>query len=975
MLVRGMKSTFIEEVALRLYEKYGDEVSSLTLFMPSKRARLFFAEALSKVAIRALWEPEYASIDDLMCRLADLRKGDKLRLVAELYNVYSKYHNETFDKFYHWGEILIADFDMVDKYMIDSEQLFTNIYNLKELESDMSYLSAEQIEVINRFWRTFAGDNGEVIDGSVAKKKFLAVWRSLGDIYKEFRARLKELKIGYTGMIYREAVERLERGEAEISNDAKRYAFIGFNALSKCESTLLRYMKEHCNAEFFWDYDDYYVDDSVQEAGMFIRENLRLLSEESGISHKNFGTVSSAEVISTSSGVLQCQYVVKILEEIAAANNGILDKDTAVVLTDENMLMPLLYALPEHFKVRNEEQNGKRVSVPAINVTMGYPLRNTLAYSFVERLLELQKHARTEKSGEVTFYHVDVEGILTHPYIANATSQYAKLRDEIVAHRMFRVPQSMLSTEPLLIQLFEVATGWRALSGYLLAVVDKVASMDFEGEDGALRSEFLAVISESLSKLANIVDGCGLDISDTIYRSLVRRHLQAERVPFTGEPLQGLQIMGILETRNLDFKNVIILSMTDNNFPGNRVSDKSFIPYGIRYGFGLPTAEHHEGVYAYYFYRLIERAERLYMLYSSATDDKSTGEPSRYIKQLEYETSIPMKQLNVGVDVSLSPETCIEVEKSSDVFEKLLRFTRDKSLSPTAFSTYVKCPLKFYFNVVERLRPEDELEESVDNMTFGNIFHEAADRLYSKIKGMASPAQRLAELRDNGEVERCVDEALAAVYFKREGEPLPELGGELLIIRNIVKEYLGANLLNYDIRNSDFVVDTTEGDVDMVVAIDANGEHYDINLAGRADRIDSLDNGMLRVIDYKTGKPKLGYGGVDALFTGTPVSTKRESNIINTLLYSMMLSHTRKRDVRPELYYVGSMVQPNYSPLFVETIERKSRKLEAYSECSEEFERMVRRTLMEMFDKSIPFEQCEDNTPCRYCDYNDICKR
>ena len=958
-----------------MYEKYGDEVSSLTLFMPSKRARLFFAEALSKVALRSLWEPEYASMDDLMCRLADLRKADRLRLVAELYNIYSKYHKETFDKFYHWGEVLIADFDMVDKYMIDAEQLFTNIYNLKELESDMSYLSAEQIEVINRFWRTIAGESGDVIDGSVAKREFLAVWRSLGDIYREFRARLKELHIGYTGMIYREAVERLKRGESEVPKDAKRYVFVGFNALSKSESSLLRYMKEHCNAEFYWDYDDYYVDNSMQEAGMFIRDNLRLLSEESGISHKNFGKVDSVEVISTSSAVLQCQYVVKILEDIAAQNDGALDKDTAVVLTDENMLMPLLYALPERFKVRYEMRNGKRVPVPAINVTMGYPLRNTLAYSFVERLLELQKHARKEKNGDVTFYYVDVDGILTHPYITDSSSQYAKLRDEIVTHRMFRVPQSMFSEEPLLARIFEMATGWRAQSDYLLNVIDEVATVAFDGEESASRSEFLAIISDALNKLANIVEGCGLDISNDIYRSLVRRHLQAERVPFTGEPLQGLQIMGILETRNLDFKNVIILSMTDNNFPGNRVSDKSFLPYGIRYGFGLPTAEHHEGVYAYYFYRLIERAEHLYMLYSSVADDKSTGEPSRYIKQLEYETYMPIKRLNVGVEVSLSPDEVVEVEKSEEVFDKLLRFTRDKSLSPTAFSTYVKCPLKFYFNVVERLRPDDELEEGVDNMTFGNIFHEAADRLYSKIKGEAYPAQRLAELRANGEVERCVDEALATVYFKREGEPLPELGGELLIIRNIVKEYLGANLLNYDIRNSDFVVDTTEGGVDMVVPIDVDGEHYDINLAGRADRIDSLNNGMLRVIDYKTGKPKLGYGGVDALFTGTPVSTKRESNIINTLLYSMMLSHTRQRDVRPELYYVGSMVQPNYSPLFIETIERKSRKLESYSECSEEFENRVRATLEEMFDKNKPFVQCEDNSPCRYCDYNEICKR
>jgi ATP-dependent helicase/DNAse subunit B len=283
--------------------------------------------------------------------------------------------------------------------------------------------------------------------------------------------------------------------------------------------------------------------------------------------------------------------------------------------------------------------------------------------------------------------------------------------------------------------------------------------------------------------------------------------------------------------------------------------------------------------------------------------------------------------------------------------------------------------LRFYFNVVERLRPEDELEESVDNMTFGNIFHEAADLLYSQIVGDTEPAKRLVELRDRGEVERCVDRAISRVYFDRGDAPLPELGGELLIIRNIVRAYLGSNLLNYDIRNSDFVVAETESDVKMVMPIEVNDEKYDVRLAGRADRIDSLNNGQMRVIDYKTGKPRLNYGGIESLFYGVPIATKRESNIINTLLYSMMLSRERKRDVRPELYYVGSMVHKDYSSRFVETIDRKSRMLESYSEVATEFEDAVANTLCEMFDQSKSFKQCEDASACKYCDYQTICNR
>ena len=969
-------ATFIEEVASRLYDKYGDEVSSLTMIMPSKRSRLFFAEALARVATRPVWEPSYSSIDDLMCSISGLRKADRLRLIAELYKIYSSYHEETFDKFYHWGEVLLADFDMVDKYLVDASQLFSNISDLKELESDLSYLSPEQLELINRFWHTLTGETDGVVEESKAKKHFLAVWRSLGAIYDSFRLRLRELGVGYTGMIYREAVERLQQGVAEISSE-DRFAFVGFNALSKSEKALLQYMKCNCHTEFYWDYDKFYTENKFQEAGIFIRENLALFNQEEGISCDNLRNIASVNLFSTSSNVAQCQCVVDILEDIAAKSGGVLDKETAVVLTDENLLMPLLYALPEKFKVRREVKGDRVVERPAVNVTMGYPLRNTLTYSFIERLLELQKHAKTNKAGEDTFYHVDVDGLLSHPFVADiSTSQYSKLRSEIIDHRLFQVPTSMIATTPLLQLIFRKTEGWQDMSSYLLSVLNAISATLEQGEESAYRSEFLAVAYDALFKLQNIVAQCDIEISDQVYRTLVRRHLQAERVSFTGEPLEGLQIMGILETRNLDFKNVIILSMTDNNFPGNCATDKSFLPYGLRYGFEIPTAEHHEGVYAYYFYRLIERAETLYMLYSSAADDKSTGEPSRYIRQIEYETDFKIDVTNVGVEVSLADKSDIEIAKSDEVFEKLLRFTRDKTLSPTAFSTYVKCPLKFYFNVVERLRPEDELEESVDNMTFGNIFHEAADLFYSQIKGDAAPATRLEELRKRGEVERCVDRAIAKVYFgDDDGVLRHELGGELMIIRNIVREYLGSNLLNYDTKNCDFVVAETESDLKMTQPIDVCGEMFNVLLAGRADRIDSLNNGLMRVIDYKTGKERLSYNGVEALFHGEPIATKRESNIINTLLYSMMLSHERGRDVRPELYYVGAMVRDNYSSRFVETIERKSRTLEAFSEVAEDFEAEVKETLREMFNRSIPFKQCQDSSACKYCDYQTICNR
>lgn len=967
-------ATFIEEVALRLYEKYGDDVSSLVMLMPSKRARLFFAEALSKVADRPLWEPEYSSIDDLMCSLSGLKKVDRVRLIAELHPIYQRYHDVKFDEFYHWGEVLVADFDMIDKYNVDAHQLFANIGDLKELEADLSYLTEEQIAMINRFWHTLTGEGGTLVTESKAKSRFLEIWRSLGSVYDEFRARLRELGVGYMGMIYREAVERLKAEAVSLPTD-KRYVFVGFNALSECERELLLRMQSSGCVDFYWDYDNYYVGNKSQEAGMFIRKNLESFSECEGISHDNFLNKKSVNVLSSSSNVAQCQCVVEVLEKIAEENGGKLDKSTAVVLTDENLLMPLLYALPDKFKVERTQRGDRVVERPLINVTMGYPLRSTLAYSFVERLLALQKNSKGTKEAP-TFYHIDVDGLLSHPYIADtSTSQYADVRNEIVKQRQFQVPQSMLAKSPLLEKIFRKTDNWQEESEYLMDVVDAVAVTTGKGDESAYRAEFLAVTYDAIAKLHNVMLQCNIDkVSETIYRSLVRRHLQAERVPFTGEPLEGLQIMGILETRNLDFKNVIILSMTDNNFPGNRSTDKSFIPYGLRYGFNIPTAEHHEGVYAYYFYRLAERAENLYMFYSSASDDKSTGEPSRYIRQIEYETDFDIKYAKVGVEVSFSENKKIEVEKSDAIFKKLLDYACGKGISPTQFSRYVMCPLKFYFSAVEHLRDDDDMEESVDSLTFGNIFHEASDLLYKQIKGDANPAERLKELRDRGEVEKCVDEALAKVYFKREGEPLPELGGELLIIRNIVLTYLRQNLLDYDIKNGEFVLLETEEDIDLELPVDVNGEHYDVKIAGRLDRRDSIEGGkMVRVVDYKTGQQNTTYAGIEGLFKGK--ATDRMSNIINTLLYSMIVKHRKERKVRPELFFISNMVDKNYSPIFMDGTTKPPTPLLDYDMCAEKFEEAVSATLHEMFDRSIPFVQSNDEDACKYCDFITVCNK
>ena len=955
--------SFLEEVARDLYERYGAGIADRAILFPSRRARLFFVDALGGVADRPMWEPQWTTIDELMSEISGLRTGDRVRLIVELYKVYSEYHAEPFDKFYFWGDMLLTDFDTIDKYLIDADMLFRNIGEIKELEADISYLTPAQLQIL-AFWSSFGAD----ADLSEEKRRFLALWKTLGPIYRRYRERLSGLGIAYNGMVQRAAADRIREG-AFAFPEPRRYVVAGFNALSECEKRLFRFLSTAAETDFYWDYDTYYKERPEQEAGMFVRQNVVQFPPRAELSHDGMRQPKELTAVASVSNAVQCKYAARILCDLAGfdeqgrfveGRSRRLDKRTAVVLTDENLLMPLLYALPPE--------------LGRVNVTMGYPLRATLAYTFVERLVELQNRRRS-KGGGSTFYHADVTGLLAHPYVSEADPGLAgEMQEQIVRERRISVDGAWLARSELLRELFAPAEGWRALSDYLLRMLAAVARIPHAGEDARERTEFLAVAAEEIVKLRNSLDDCDIELSTAVYASLLRRHLQTLRIPFEGEPLEGLQVMGILETRNLDFENVVILSMTDDNFPGNRLAQASFVPYNLRAAYGLPTPEHHEGVFAYYFYRLIQRAERVYMLYCSHADDKSTGEPSRYIRQLDYESGFAMRRIEVGVDVDLAGNEPIEVAKDERVMRSLERFTDPESsatLSPTAFFRYVVCPLRFYFHSVARLKTDDEISEEVDAPMFGTILHAAVQRLYARIEGEAHPSDTLRAMLRTGEIAAAVEASINENYLRDDRATADDYTGNLLLVKDIVTRYLRGGVLPYDAAHDAFTVTGLEERVEYPFPFTAAGQDRTLKFAGIADRIDRLDDGTLRVVDYKTGAPHLEFAGVESLFRGE--GKQRLSNILQTLLYSMMLYRVRGLDAEPALYYVRAMNRPDYSP----RLEDKEQKIcgARYTHYSERFEELVRETLAEIYDPAVPFRQCADADTCKYCDFNVICRR
>ena len=946
--------TFLSEIAERLYDRYGDDVSSLSILFPSRRARIFFLDALSSIAKRPMWQPEWLTVDDLMSEISGVAVADRIRLLSELYKVYSHYHDEPFDRFYFWGDMLLADFDTVDKYRIDADRLFRNVADIKELEADISYLTPEQLHIVSLFWKNFT-DDAEL---SVEKRRFLELWRSLAPIYHEYGDRLSELGMAYSGRMYRVAADRIDAGTAELKH-RRHYVIAGFNALSECEKRLFSYLANVAEVDFFWDYDSYYVDAAEQEAGMFVRDNIRMFPPKDDISHDHFRHIENISVASTASNVLQCKYAATVLEELAKESN--IDKDTAIVLTDEELLEPLLHSLP--------------AKLGRVNVTMGYPLKSTLAYSLVEQLVDLQNHKRIDrKSGILSFYHADTINVLSHPYVADCDPVAVRaILAEIRRNRRITVAAEMLAKGDVLTKIFRGVDDWKAMSDYLLDVIEAIALTPYDKSDASRRTEFLSVVAENVAKLRNSLEECDIEITMPIYVSLLRRHLQTIRIPFEGEPLEGVQIMGILETRNLDFRNVILLSMNDDNFPGNRMIQSSFVPYNLRFAYGMPTPEHHEGVYAYYFYRLVQRCRNLSMIYCSHADEKSTGEPSRYIRQLEYETGFKIRHVEVGVNVSRPEISPVVIEKSGATLEAMNRYLNPSAslkLSPTAFSLYVDCPLKFYFSAVASVRPLDEIEDTVDDRILGNIFHRAAEKLYSPVIHTPHAGRHLKEAISGDNLTKIVDEAINHEYLKDDTATVDDYGGDLMLVRDVVLRYL-RNLVDYDSRNDDFVVDSLESQVAYDFPFEVNGTKLSVHFEGRSDRMDIMQDGSTRIIDYKTGTSKLDFKNIDSLFNGK--SRDRISNIVKTMLYAMMRYHSSGCDVRPALYYLRSMHNPDYSPLLV-TNAGKTRG-EMYSRYKDEFETQVAAKLSELFDTSIPFSQCEDRDTCRYCDYNKICGR
>lgn len=957
--------SFLKLVAADLYKHTEGNLAHTAVVFPNKRAGLFFNEYLAQESDSPIWSPAYVSISELFRSLSPWEVGDPVKLVCELYKIFRRetQSTETLDDFYFWGEMLISDFDDADKNRVDTDKLFSNLQDLRNIMDDYTFIDDEQEEAIRQFFQNFSIERRTAL-----KERFISLWDVLGNIYKGFRESLASQNIAYEGMMYRHVIEHLDVDKLPY----EKYVFVGFNVLNKVEHTLFTQLKDAGKAVFYWDYDEFYMKENRQavthEAGEFIRRNLRdFPSPLSGELFKNLSKPKEVHYIASSTENAQARYLPQWIRN----NLTTPEKETAVVLCNEALLQPVLHSLPAEVK--------------HVNITMGFPLSQTPVYSFLIALLELHTHGFNFKSGRYTFQSVVT--LLKHPYTRQLTGQAELLEKELTRNNRFYPLPGELGKDEFLTRLFTPLSGNLNLCIRLSETLQQVAGIYQANTSGTedtdafnqLYRESLFKAYTTINRFRTLIEEDELTVQSETFRRLLVKVLSATNIPFHGEPAIGMQVMGVLETRNLDFRHLVLLSVNEGQLPKSG-GDSSFIPYNLRKAFGMTTIEHKIAVYAYYFYRLLQRAERITLIYNTSSDGLNRGEWSRFMLQFLIEWPHPITRQFLEAGQSPQGTSPITVEKTPDVMRRMqslfdVRANPKAKFSPSALNYYLDCPLKFYYRYVAGLSAPDEVSAEIDSATFGSIFHYAAEHIYKDLTTHGKVINKEALetlLRNEVKLQDYVDTAFKKLFFNVPQNEKPEYNGIQLINSAVIARYL-KQLLQNDLRYAPFTFIASEMEVDEPIDIQTPKGVIKSRIGGIIDRMDSKD-GTLRIVDYKTGGDADTPPHVESLF----IPDKKRSNyVFQTFLYAAIMCRKQPTmKIAPALLYIHRAATETYSPVIQMGEPRKPKEaVEDFSKYEKEYRERLQGLLEEIFNPEKSFTQTEIIEKCTYCDFKALCKR
>ena len=958
---------FLEHVAEDLLRKHGNDLSKLTVVFPNKRASLFLNAHLARLSDRPIWSPHYITISELFRQHSSRTVADPIKLVCELHRSFTAMtgFDETLDHFYSWGQLLLSDFDDLDKCMADADQVLANLQDLHELDNT-DFLTDEQKEALQKFFSTFSPDHTTLL-----RERFLRLWSHMADIYHDFNNRLAQQGLAYEGALYREVVETINHKQLTINNNGQ-YVFVGFNVLQQVEQRLFTFLKREGLARFYWDFDEYY---KQNEAGTFIAQNLLLFPNELDTKDESiyscFAQPKNITLASAPTENIQARHVAQWLNGQGSKVEGN-PIDTAIVLCDEKLLVTVIHCLPD--------------GVDQVNITTGYPLSQTPAASLIATLFALRTQGYQQSHDRYRLRQVNA--LLRHPYVADLSPQITELQRELSEKKFYYPTPSQLCTDDVTTLFFRSieTVDNAALLGWMIDVVKAVATHSpAPDETFNIQTESLFRAYTLLNRVLTLVTAGDLQVDVITLQRLVSQLMQTTTIPFHGEPAQGLQVMGWLETRCLDFRHVLLLSANEGYIPKG-VNDTSFIPYSLRKAYGLTTADHKVAVYSYYFHRLLQRADDVTILYNNATSDGHTGEMSRFVLQLMVEDKhhhIATRSLQaLQTFVPFRPQP---VKKTQEMMEKLLTRFSSSTLTPSAINRYQRCPLQFYYTYVHDLRePDDTDDDTIDNRIFGNIFHEAARIVYTRLMEksrqiLASDLERL--LRKKTDIEQAVDQAIRQELFHLDTGRIPDLSGLQLINREVIIHYL-RQLLTIDKRLAPFTIIGLESDVSLPLTT----HHITTVIGGRIDRLDRIvkdGNEQIRVIDYKTGsKVPTPLADVEAIFRQDQLKNHSDY-YLQTFLYSVIVARqssifTRNSEfgihnsstVSPALLFIQHARADDYNPV----LKFGKDFINDVAPYAEQFMSLLTQVIDEIFDPATSFLPTDDRTCCTNCPYRLLCQ-
>jgi hypothetical protein len=946
------------------YLEAGD-ISARCLIFPNRRSQVFFKKYLGEAVAasgKPIIAPEMLTINDFFYRVTSSRASDRVSLLLELYDCYKDLYEsaEPLDEFIFWGDVILGDFDDVDKYLCDPNQIFTNVKEFKEIQDSFQYLTQNQKEAMKRFMRHFMDPEQGV------KERFLQIWNILLPLYRRFGERLRAKDMTYEGMAYRGLVDRLEtESVSDVLErsfpDTSGFVFIGLNALNECERTVMRKMKNAGLADFCWDFSSWMIKDRRNKASLFMSRNIEEFGQAFPLDEDDLPT-PIIEVISVPSSAGQAKLLPSIIK----------DEDHAVILPDESLLIQVLNSIPPEIK--------------DINVTMGYPMSGSALHDFLGLVSSMQNHLRL-KDGEWYFYHSQVWSLLScglFKEISRGDAGTLRIISEVKRAAKYYIPESELRGTPLLDLLFnpvvkDPKTASReqikAFAEYQKSLLRGMASIMAKDPDMAVELEFARKAYSAI----NLLEEKELAILPSTYTRLLDQLLGPMSVPFNGEPLKGLQIMGPLETRALDFKHLVILSCNEGVFPRRSVSS-SFIPPELRKGFGLPTYEYQDAIWAYYFYRMIQRAETVTMVFDSRTEGLKNGEESRFIKQLEYHYNLPIKR-SFSKAKAKTGDSAEEIPKT----EKHLEALENVTLSASSLKSYLDCPAKFYFSKIENLKEETEVAGDLDSSMLGEVYHYTMQALYMG-EGAMDPSYDMSDRARNAAFPGALKEITleyVSSWLSRKSDIKKRIRS-LILSQLHSLEVSGRNLVLEDIIVQ-YVVKTLRRDKELMESLGVSsfriiglerqyiGEIDGFKFVGYIDRMDSFLPGEVRIVDYKTGRVEEkdvdindgNYAAVtEALFGDN--NKERPKIAFQLFLYDILCAGDPEVKGKAVL---NSIYQP--ARFFTEGVMN----VPMCGKFNEEVMDRLHGLLAQMRDPAAGWARTDDLKTCSMCDFKMICGR